>query len=212
MTLLKNITHLLKSNQGLLCLGVLVVVIVVVSQYSKQLGLSRAGYNNAQSADEMAMMQKAHPQMGQAALKAMTTDQYPGESAPAMSTMAVTAAMPSGMNSGPGSVTGIQTVTSGVPQSCLNQQVANPSDLLPKDSNSGWAAQNPRGAGELMNVNLLKAGQLAGIDTVGGTLRNANLQLRSEPPNPKAQVSPWSNSTIEPDLMRVPLELGCGPQ
>ena len=51
-----------------------------------------------------------------------------------------------------------------------------------------------------------------GIDTVGGTLRNSNLQLRSEPPNPKAQVSPWSNSTIEPDLMRVPLELGCGAQ
>jgi hypothetical protein len=25
-------------------------------------------------------------------------------------------------------------------------------------------------------------------------------------------VSPWLNSTIEPDLMRVPLEVGCGPQ
>ena len=71
---------------------------------------------------------------------------------------------------------------------------------------------NSGGDGELANINLLKAGQLSGIDTVGGTLRNANLQLRSEPPNPKTAVSPWSNSTIEPDLMRVPLELGCGAQ
>ena len=70
----------------------------------------------------------------------------------------------------------------------------------------------PTGQGELANINLLKAGQLSGIDTVGGTLRNANLQLRSEPPNPRSQVSPWLNSTIEPDLMRVPLELGCGQQ
>ena len=39
-------------------------------------------------------------------------------------------------------------------------------------------------------------------------LRNANLQLRSEPPNPQLKVSPWSQSTIEPDVNRRPLELG----
>ena len=87
-------------------------------------------------------------------------------------------------------------------------------DLLPKDNamDNNWSAVNQRGAGELSNINLLKAGYHAGIDTVGGTLRNANLQVRSEPPNPKTQVSPWLNSTIEPDLMRTPLELGCGSQ
>ena len=36
--------------------------------------------------------------------------------------------------------------------------------------------------------------------------RNSNLQLRSEPPNPQTQVSPWLNSTIEPDLIRRPLD------
>ena len=175
MTLLKKITQLLKSNQGLLCLVVLIVVICCVSLYNKQLGLSYAGMKNSEKDTDNSGEKE--------------TDQYPGESAP--SSMVVNPAMPIGMNSGPGSVTGIQTVTGGVPQSCLNQQVANPSDLLPRDNNSGWATANPRGAGEIANVNLLKAGQLAGIDTVGGTLRNANLQLRSEPPNPKAQVSPW---------------------
>ena len=140
-------------------------------------------------------------------------DQYAGESAPqSTGSQHVDPAMPMGLNSGPGSASGIQTVTGGVPQSCLKQQVANPSQLLPRDHNSAFATGNPTGGGELQNVNLLKAGQLSGIDTVGGTLRNANLQLRSEPPNPRTQVSPWSNSTIEPDLMRVPLELGCGGQ
>jgi hypothetical protein len=88
----------------------------------------------------------------------------------------------------------------------------NPDDLLPKDENSQWAQLNPRGNGELNNVNLLQAGYLNGINTVGSSLRNANLQLRSEPPNPQSQVSPWLNSTIEPDLMRLPLEIGCGRQ
>jgi hypothetical protein len=53
---------------------------------------------------------------------------------------------------------------------------------------------------------------LIGIDTIGNTLRNANLQVRSEPPNPQLNVGPWNNTTIAPDLMRVPLEIGCGSQ
>ena len=40
-------------------------------------------------------------------------------------------------------------------------------------------------------------------------MRNANLQVRSEPPNPQTNVSPWMNTTIEPDLMRAPFEIGC---
>ena len=59
---------------------------------------------------------------------------------------------------------------------------------------------------------LLQAGSMIGVDTVGQTLKNPNLQLRSEPAIPKQQVGPWNNSTVEPDLSRVPLELGCGEQ
>ena len=206
MSLLKKITDSLKSNQGSLCLVVLLVVIGCVALYSKQLGLSRAGMAgpnewSTMKADNMPEMNKG----------ALSEHGYKGVYTPGGGP--VIAANPLGDNAHPSTVHGIQTQPpTGVPQSCLNQQAANPADLLPKDDNSGWGAASPRGAGELANVNLLKAGQLAGIDTVGGTLRNANLQLRSEPPNPKAQVSPWSNSTIEPDLMRVPLELGCGSQ
>ena len=99
----------------------------------------------------------------------------------------------------------------GLPSSC-NASSQNPADLLPKDSNSQWAQLNPSGKGDLANINLLKAGYHIGIDTVGQTLRNANLQIRSEPPNPQINVGPWNASTISPDTMRVPLELGQGGQ
>lgn len=121
------------------------------------------------------------------------------------------AANPVGMNSGPANADGIQTVTSGVPSSCKRQDIANPTELLPRQDND-FGNMNQNGSGDLENINLLKAGYHAGIDTVGSTLRNSNLQLRSEPPNPTSKVSPWMNSTIEPDLMRVPLEIGCGSQ
>ena len=66
------------------------------------------------------------------------------------------------------------------------------------------------GAGDLKNVSLLKAGHHIGINTVGQSLRNANLQLRSEPANPQLNVGPWNQSTIAADTMRRPLEIGCG--
>ena len=110
------------------------------------------------------------------------------------------------------SVNGISTPNVGVPSSCAKPNIQNPSDLLPKDTNSEWAQLNPSGKGELANVNLLKAGYHIGIDTIGQTLRNGNLQIRSEPPNPQLYVGPWNLSTTEPDFMRIPLELGQGTQ
>ena len=209
MALLKNIRNLLKSNPEVLSLVVLVVVIIIVSQYSKQLGSSYASLTNqnqnqTQNQNDTQDPIPTYPPDTAARLAASK-----GETS--QSSNVVHPSWPLGMRANQGSVNDMSTITSNVQSSCLNNQ-ANPIDLLPKDNNSRWATTNPHGMGELMNVNLLKAGHLTGIDTVAGTLRNANLQLRSEPPNPKTQVSPWSNSTIEPDLMRVPLELGCGSQ
>ena len=98
-----------------------------------------------------------------------------------------------------------------IPSSCSGN-TQDPSELLPKDVNNEWATLNPTGKGELSQVNLLKAGYHIGIDTIGQSLRNANLQIRSEPPNPQLNVGPWNQSTITPDFMRVPLELGVGSQ
>lgn len=92
------------------------------------------------------------------------------------------------------------------------QNVVNPSDLLPSDKNSQWATLNPVNQGNVNTPDLLQAGYHIGLDTVGQTMKNANLQLRSDPIIPKKDIGPWNQSTYEPDLMRVPLEVGCGPQ
>jgi hypothetical protein len=126
--------------------------------------------------------------------------------------MGVMASNPAGQNEVFASANGVQTSMPGLPSSCSQPNIQNPAELLPKDTNSQWAQLNPAGKGELANVNLLKAGYHIGIDSVGQTLRNANLQIRSEPPNPQLYVGPWNLSTIEPDFMRPPLELGSGPQ
>ena len=91
------------------------------------------------------------------------------------------------------------------PQGCYPREQLNPLELLPHDANSQWAAVNPA-AGDLQGKNFLSAGALVGVNTIGQSLRNANQQLRAEPPNPQIMVSPWQQSTIEPDLSRRPLE------
>ena len=90
------------------------------------------------------------------------------------------------------------------------QPVANPADLLPSDQNSQWSSLNPSSMnkGDMLMPDLLQAGYHIGLDTIGQTLRNPNLQLRSDPIINKAMVGPWNQSTIEPDFARVPLELG----
>ena len=143
---------------------------------------------------------------------------------PALSPVATAASAGSGFQPSSGmqgndyeDVTGINGPTVSAP-SCTKQAVSNPGDLLPnanllpKDPNSQWAQLNPSGSGDLMNQSLLSAGFLSGIDTIGNTMKNPNLQIRSEPPNPQLNVGPWNNSTFSPDLMRTPLEIGCGPQ
>ena len=119
---------------------------------------------------------------------------------------------PLGQNEVFSSVSGISSPMQGLPSSCSKPNIQNPADLLPKDTNSQWAQLNPSGKGELANINLLKAGYNIGIDTIGSSLRNANLQERSEPPNPQLYVGPWNLSSITSDIMRVPLEIGAGNQ
>jgi hypothetical protein len=93
------------------------------------------------------------------------------------------------------------------PAGCYPRDQLTPSELLPRDPNSVWAQQNPMGNGSLKGKNFLSAGALIGINTVGQSLRNANWQLRSEPPNPQVPVSVFYQTTIEPDVNRRTLEI-----
>jgi len=99
------------------------------------------------------------------------------------------------------------------PSTCYPQPTLKAEDLLPKEDSAAIREFNiakPAGEGIIDGVNLLDAGFHVGVNTVGQSLRNANQQLRSEPPNPQVGVSPWMTSTIGPDLSRKPLEDGEG--
>ena len=197
MTLMGDINKLFKNQQ--FCMGLAVAVLLIVGVYFYNERIGQAHHTSGMSGSMAQEVKEA-------------ADAAPPANPPSSSqpTQGVSPAMPLGMNGGYGSAVGMQTETAGIPPNCQSQQIENPSALLPSSHPNFMGG--PGGEGELQNVNLLKAGQLAGIDTVGSTLRNANLQVRSEPANPRTQVSPWMNSTIEPDLMRVPLEIGCGSQ
>jgi hypothetical protein len=96
---------------------------------------------------------------------------------------------------------------SGNRNECLPRDVLNPDELLPSSlSPNNW--DTPANPGGLDGPNFLNPEHLVGINTVGQSLRNANRQLRSEPPNPQVKVSPWLQTTIEPDINRKPLEIG----
>jgi hypothetical protein len=105
-------------------------------------------------------------------------------------------------------IQGIQTA----PANCYPQNTLTPQDLLPEGQASQIEKFNEGvpevGEGILRGVNYLDAGFHTGVNTIGQSLRNANLNLRAEPPNPRTQVSPWMMSTIDPDLARRPMSDG----
>jgi hypothetical protein len=126
-----------------------------------------------------------------------------GDAAPAVSTGAAPVSTTDARQFLP--VSGLSS-GSKVSNSCNNQQLSDPKELLPKDSNNEWANIMPNN--DLKDVQMLNAGHHIGINSVGSSLRNANLQLRSEPVIPQTNIGPWNNTTIEPDNMRRPLEIG----
>ena len=196
MNVLKQLQNSLKGHHVLLLLA-LIVAGAAVYQYSSRKGSSKSGFNNSTSL-ELSNKASIPEKEAQSIQNAQFAVQKPE------------AANPAGTNEVYSAVEGVASSSSGLPAGCQKQDTPNPSDLLPKDSNNQFAALNPQGSGDLQAVNLLKAGHHIGINTVGSSLRNANLQVRSEPANPQLAVSPWMNSTISPDYMRAPFEIGCG--
>jgi hypothetical protein len=85
------------------------------------------------------------------------------------------------------------------------KEINDPSELMP--SGSGWDAFTSNTTPDLLSPITLN-----GLDTIGQTNKNPNYQLRSDPIIPKQDVGPWMQSTIEPNLMQVPLEIGYGPR
>ncbi|MDB2494236.1 hypothetical protein N9W82_00505 [Candidatus Pelagibacter bacterium] len=83
---------------------------------------------------------------------------------------------------------------SGLASSLLPREVASQEEFgefAPEDILAGQNFLEPRA-------------QIGFPETVGGALRNANQQVRADPPNGKEPFV-WNNSTISPDTMRRPL-------
>src|SRR5210317_382648 len=84
----------------------------------------------------------------------------------------------------------------------MNKGTGLASSLLPREvaSDEDFGQFAPEDI--LKGQNFLEPRQQVGFpETVGGNLRNANQQIRAEPPNPKDPFV-WNNSTIVPDTMQ----------
>jgi hypothetical protein len=83
----------------------------------------------------------------------------------------------------------------------------NAKDYLPKETNDEWFNTDFSQAKYKMNddklINTDK--YVVGVNTVGQSLKNASYDIRGAINVPKYTVSPWNNSTIEPDYNIKPL-------
>lgn len=71
-------------------------------------------------------------------------------------------------------------------------------DLLPK-KNENWF-ETPTVGSKLDDANLLADAIFkVGVDTVGNTKKNPSYDIRGTIANPKFPISPWNNSSYEPD-------------
>jgi len=92
---------------------------------------------------------------------------------------------------------------------CFPKDTVTPQELMPReDPYNTWSQVNPTVSGHLADRNFLESAWSYGVNTQGSSLRNANLQLRSDPVISQIQVGPWSQSTISPDTNRRQLEIG----
>ena len=126
----------------------------------------------------------------------------------------VSSGLPSGVDNlqdnlnGPAILNQLPTTIQNVPTPNVgNQQnLLNPQDLLPRDTNSQWA-QSQNVTPGISGMNFLDNNSLM-IGTQSQTLRNANQQLRADPVIP-AGPAPCFQTTITKDDTGVGLQVGC---
>ena len=204
-SLIERMTGLTTKN---VVLGAVVAVLALYVVYHLDntmfglLGRRSEGFNDASGQDIMAQLQQA--------ANAATGGSMP----PTTNTNTATTAPSATGSSNEGfadlaSMEGPAAFASAeAPAGCYPRAQLTPVELLPADQDTIYAQQNPMGVGSLKGKNFLSAGALIGVNTVGQSLRNANLQLRSEPPNPQTPVSIFNQATIGPDISHRPLDVG----
>ena len=86
------------------------------------------------------------------------------------------------------------------PKKMMNDEdIFKSEEYLAKETNQNWFEVPPEPI-SIKNRHLINISRPIGVNTIGNSLRNPSYDLRGSPPNPKFVVSPWMQSTIEPDL------------
>ena len=76
--------------------------------------------------------------------------------------------------------------------------------FLPKDIRDDWFEVMPEPI-SVKNRHLINITRPIGVNTIGTSLRNPSHDIRGAPPCPKFVVSPWLQSSIEPDINIKPI-------
>lgn len=91
------------------------------------------------------------------------------------------------------------TYTPGKKIKMTDEEMFNVDNLLPKEVNDDWF-DVPEEPISVKNRHLININRPISINTIGTSNKNASYDIRGTIPNPKFIVSPFLNSSIEPDI------------
>jgi hypothetical protein len=86
-----------------------------------------------------------------------------------------------------------------VKQNETPEEIFNIHNYLPQESNKDWFEVMPEPV-SVKNRHLINISRHVGVNTIGSSLRNPSYDIRGSVPCPKMVVSPWLQTTIEPDI------------
>lgn len=85
-------------------------------------------------------------------------------------------------------------------QDLSSSNTFNIKDFLPQEYNDEWFQTDVSSGKEVDQATLIDISKICqGVDTIGQSLKNASRDLRGNIPNPKIVVSPFLNSSYDPD-------------
>ncbi len=93
--------------------------------------------------------------------------------------------------------------TCGSSQDCEPEDLFNAEDYLPQEVNDDWFEVQPEPI-SVKNRHLINVTKPIGVNTIGTSLRNASHDIRGTPSCPKFVISPFMNTSIEPDTNLKP--------
>jgi len=94
--------------------------------------------------------------------------------------------------------------TCGSNQNCPPEDLFDVDKVLPQEVTDDWFTVLPEPI-SVKNRHLINVTKPIGINTIGTSLRNSSYDIRGAPSCPKSVISPFLNSSIEPDLNFKPL-------